>query len=216
MTDQTPTRIKRSRLASLLIGSALIVAACGGAADTTEEPSVAALPETTESADGTEDKGGTNSNTGDENDETNGTTSDMTPEEAQLAFSQCLEEQGIEDPFSNGDGETIDGAEGGQSAGIAFESDADFEEFEAAMDECSDLLGDAFGEFEPTPEQEAQLADAELKFNQCMSDKGFTVRADGALEFEGDDFEALEAAASECDDAFDAFNESLDEDGEGN
>jgi hypothetical protein len=101
--------------------------------------------------------------------------------------------------------------------GMTFELDenVDFEAFEEAMDACNELLGDAFGEFEATPEQEAMMADAELKFNQCMADNGFEM-SDGAIELDEGDFEKMEEATAECDDAFDELNEAITGEGEDN
>ncbi len=204
----TSSRLRRSRLAPLLVGTAMLFAACGSGAEAAEEPTVAALPETETTVD-TEDTADSGSEDGDKE--------ELTPEEAQLAFSQCLEEQGVEDPFGgSGDGEAISGDDDDEgSAAIQIDSEEDFEAFEEAMDACNELLGDAFGEFEATPEQEAMMADAELKFNQCMADNGFEM-SDGAIELDEGDFEKMEEATAECDDAFDELNEAITGEGEDN
>lgn len=213
-TESTNNLLRRSRLASLLVGSALLFAACGGAAEA-DEPTVAALPDATESAaapdaDGPDTNGPDADDSGAESDADSGPA--MTSEEAGLAFSQCLEERGIDDPFAAGGGEVIGDDEDGPQAGIVtFDSDADFEAFEEAQEECGKLLGDAFGDFSPSPEQEAAFKDAELKFNQCMTDLGFEMSG-GAIEVEDGGFEKLEEATKECDSAFEELNEQLAED----
>lgn len=210
----TTSRLRRSRLAPLLVGTAMLFAACGSATDTADAPGVAALPEATESAAAPDSESTDSNKTEDSGD---GETSDLSPEEAQLAFSQCLEEQGVDDPFGGDGGEAIgdNDEDGPGSAAIQFESEEDFEAFEKAQEACSELLGDAFGEFEATPEQEAMMADAELKFNQCMSDKGFEV-SEGGIEINEGDFEKMEEAAADCDDAFDELNDLLADEGEDN
>lgn len=202
-TESTSNCLRRSRFASLLVGSALLFAACGGAVEA-DEPTVAALPDAAESA-AAPDNDGSDVETGEPS------VSDMTPEEAGLAFSQCLEERGIDDPFAAGGGEVIGDDEDGPQTGIvSFDSDADFEAFEQAQEECGKLLGDAFGDFNPSPEQEAAFKDAELKFNQCMTDLGFEMSG-GAIEIEDGGFEKLEEATKECDSVFEELNEQLPE-----
>lgn len=209
-TPTTTNRMRRGRFAPLFVGAALLFAACGSGAEAADETGVAALPESETTADvDTNNTGDSGSDDGDEG-------SELTPEEAQLAFTQCLEEQGVEDPFGGSGGETIGGEDDdGATAAITFDSEEDFEAFEKAQKACSDLLGDAFGEFEATPEQEAMMADAELKFNQCMSDMGFEV-SEGGIQLEEGDFDKMEAAAAECDEAFDELNESFASEGEDN
>jgi hypothetical protein len=90
------------------------------------------------------------------------------PQEAMLAYTQCMRENGIEmdDPSgANGD------------AGIALnidESNAD--EFEAAEKECSQLLAAVEGDdADVDPELEAEAREQMLAFAECMREQGFDV-----------------------------------------
>jgi hypothetical protein len=126
------------------------------------------------------------------------------PEEAQLAFAECMREHGIDVP------------DPGAGGGIRVVGDAaEQEEMEAAMEACEPLLENAREAIARDPEQEAELREQMLEFTDCMreqgidmpdpvfsDDGGFTVQA-GAGEGSGsngdpradDDFLA---AAEEC------------------
>ncbi len=191
-------RVPTAIAALLAIG--LLAAACGSEpAD--EAASVAALPaESEESALSTSDDGDADIPASPED------VSDEDAEAAQLQFDQCMTDNGVDQDelfgdvdTDSGDGETfiIDGsAEGFEQV---------FEAYEAALEECEPILEAVFGDFELTPEQEAELADAEAKFNQCMADAGFEMTSpegnDEAAGFELDadmDIDDLQAAADEC------------------
>ena len=89
------------------------------------------------------------------------TTAAIDPEEAFQQYSECMREQGIEmpDPTSGGDGVISIGGEG-----------IDFEAMDEAAAVCDPILEDAFGEFEMSPEQQAEMRDQELAFAKCMRD----------------------------------------------
>jgi len=207
----------RSLITAGSLTLALILGACGSTttdAATSDEPSVASLPETPVE---TVEPGVATPTDEDPPSE------DLTPEEAQLAFEQCLEDAGVDFDFGGAIGEIID--DGAVSGIIGGDGDAppdgttsavsitegDFE----AFDECNDLLSDAFGDFTPSPEQEAQFRDAELEFSRCMEEQGFDFDLSGSggtISIGPDaDFEAMEAAMSECDSIFESLNESLSE-----
>lgn len=90
------------------------------------------------------------------------TTEPVDPEEAMRLYSECMRDQGIDmpDPTSGGGVIEISG-DGG-----------DFEAMDAAAAVCEPILEDAFGEFEMSPEQQAEMLDQELAFAQCMRDNG--------------------------------------------
>lgn len=212
----TSSRLSRGRFASVLVGSALLFAACGDTADV-EEPTVAALPEATESATDSAPQGEDGADENSDSESNEDSAPDLSPEEAQLAFSQCLEDEGVEDPFGGiADGEVIGGDDGESQAGIVtFSSDEEFEAFEAAQEKCGEILGAAFGEFEASPEQEAAMKDAELKFSQCMSEQGFEM-SDGGIQIEEGDFEKIDEATKQCDEVFEELNSQLADNSEDN
>lgn len=124
----------------------LALAACGG--NSAENPTPT-LPTLTEEAT-TEDTATT-------------TTEAVDPEEAFQEYEACMQEHGIEMPD----------AQGGDGV-VAFEDDGSFDiaAFEEASVACDPILEAAFGEFEMTPEQEAEFRDQELALAQCMRDNG--------------------------------------------
>jgi hypothetical protein len=87
----------------------------------------------------------------------------LSPEDAQLAFAECMRDHGIDMP----DPETTGGG-GGGAVRIGGRGENP-EEFQAAMEECNEFL-EAAGNFrgEPDPEQ----FDKMLEFAQCMRENG--------------------------------------------
>ncbi len=188
----------KQRVSALLIGTALLAAACGGSAAALEAE-VAALPE----ASGEPVEPGPDSSPNETNESEQ---KEIDPETAQLQYSQCLEDKGVEDPFANAD------QEGGVITLDADGTDDSFEEFQEADKECGKIFDEAFGDFELSPEQEAEFKDAELAFNTCMAEKGFDFGgldgsgSSGAIRLDDDvDFSALEEASKECGAAFDSL-----------
>ena len=92
------------------------------------------------------------------------TAPDIDPEEAFQEYSECMREHGVEmpDPDTGGGGGVM----------IVGEGDFDISAFEEAAEACDPILEDVFGEFEMTPEMEAELRDQELAFARCMRDNG--------------------------------------------
>jgi hypothetical protein len=131
-------------------------------------------------------------------------------EEANVAFEQCLADNGVDNAFGGSGGESIDGEEDGpQTMRLDFDSEEEAEAFNEALDECNEIFEDAFGEFELSPEQEAEFADAEAAFNQCMAEQGFEM-SDGGFEVE--DIDDLDATTDQCDEIFEDLNDSIGED----
>ncbi|MCP3972898.1 MAG: hypothetical protein GY720_00225 [bacterium] len=130
------------------------------------------------------------------------TTEAIAPEEAFQQYSECMREHGIEmpDPTSGGDG-TI--SLSGDSFGVEA---LDFEALEEAAAACDSILEDAFGEFEMTPEQQAEMRDRELAFAKCLRDNDIdwpdpTGDVSGAAAIaipDNIDPETLEAAMEVC------------------
>jgi hypothetical protein len=107
------------------------------------------------------------------------TTGEVDPEEAFLAYTECMREHGIDMP----DPQVVrdDGTGGGgilvQSEDEAGEGDGprldpESEEFQAAEGECSPILEDAIGEIEIDPEREAEMREQMLAFSECMREHG--------------------------------------------
>ena len=97
--------------------------------------------------------------------ETTTVTQEITFEEGVLDFAQCMREEGINFPDPSFD---IDGNP--EFDDVNIEND---DEFEAAFDNCEDILREALPEqFDLDPEVEAALVDASLEFSQCMRKQG--------------------------------------------
>ena len=125
----------------------LVLAACDGVAANNTTPTLPTLNEATT----------------DEASATTSTTEAVDPEVAFQEYAACMQEHGIEMPDPQTDGDSV---------GIVVEGDFDPEAFEEATVECDPILEDAFGEFEMTPEMEAEMRDQELAFARCMRDNG--------------------------------------------
>lgn len=138
-------------------------------------------------------------------------------EEAMLAFTQCLRDQGIDigDPTIGADGSlqlppiefTVqsDGSEG---------EEPDFSEFEKLMAPCEELLSGITSEGSNT--DVSGFEDALVEYTQCMRDNGVDMPDPdfsgnggiidlGGSGMEGDDFEAADAI---CRSVFDSFSVS--------
>lgn len=156
----------------------LVLAACGGTGADTTTPT---LPTLTEES--TADAAATTT-----------TTEAVDPEEAFQAYEACMRDHGIELP---------DMSEGG-GVEIVEGDTLDLEAFEAAGAECDSILEAAFGEFELSPEQEAEMMDQQLAFAQCMRDNGIDwpdPSSDNSTMIElGDDMdpETVNAAMEVC------------------
>ena len=157
----------------VVLAGALLAAACGGGGGSSEQ--VASL--------------------GGSSDAEPGSTADAPtdPEEAQLAFEQCMADQGVDHQgFATSSivGVEID-AQDVPDAPTSGSSDPD--DLQAAFDACGDLLDEAFGEFELTPEQEAEMRDQQLAFEQCLADNGVELPTfdedNGAISFGGEDMD---------------------------
>jgi len=101
----------------------------------------------------------------------------LDPEAAQLAFAECMRDQGIDMP----DPETSGGGGGGAvRIGGAGE---DRDKFQAAMEECDHFLEQA-GAFRD--EMDPEMLDKMVEFAGCMRDHGINMpdpNADGGIMF---------------------------------
>ncbi len=91
------------------------------------------------------------------------------PEEAILAYTQCMREEGIDLPDPDFSGEPGQGGGFLGQAGI----DPNDPDFQAAQEKCGSNLQAIQGNFDPENQQEFQ--DAALALTQCLRDRGFDV-----------------------------------------
>lgn len=182
-------------IATVVVALGLLTAACGSTNETAT-PSVASLPDAGESAAEPGDL------TGSDEESEEPEVSEADAEAAQLRYEKCLDDNGVNFGDLSGDDD---------SSVQQLETEGDIEDFNDAMAECEEILEDTFGEFELSPEQQAEFADAEAKFNACLAENGFTIE-DGVMAIEEDDFEASEAALEECNEVFEQLNEQLGDD----
>jgi hypothetical protein len=117
----------------------------------------------------------------------------LSPEDAQLAFAECMRDHGIDvpDPETGGGG-------GGGAVRIGGRGENP-EEFQAAMEECNEFL-EAAGNFrgEPDPEQ----FDRMLEFAQCMRENGIDMpdpQAGGGIRIQRNDNGNVTNGAGEID-----------------
>lgn len=136
-----------------------------------------------------------------------GEDSEISEEDAEAAIAQydkCMADFGIElDLGSAGGGgadvESTQFVEGADDGGALFDEDS----FDEASETCDPILEDAFGDFELSPEQEAEMADQMLEMQKCLADAGFDIdMSEGAFELDPDvDFDEFENAMSQCEPA---------------
>jgi hypothetical protein len=165
------------RAMALVGASMLLASACGGAAAESTTPTLPTLREEPAAAA-----------------EATTTTEAVDAEEALQDYTACMQEHGIELPDPGSTGAVIE--VGGE--------DFDIESFDEAAAECDPILEAAFGEFELSPEQQAEMMDQELALAQCMRDNGVDwpdPNGDGNVTIElGDDVdpESVNAAMDVC------------------
>lgn len=87
-------------------------------------------------------------------------------EEAILAFTECMREQGVDLP----DPTSANGGRGLRIARPERVTDADREKMDKAREACDKHLEGAFQEL--TPEQESEMQDNMLAFARCMRENG--------------------------------------------
>ena len=210
-TNRNPVRL----LAITLAAAGLLVSACGtgGEADGAV-PAVADLPAETDGADidagGDSDRDG-----GSANGENRPEPTEEDIEAAELEFEQCLADAGVDaSGLFGGDGEEIEGDGGGATMAGQISADGlDDDEFNAAMEKCNKIFEDTFGTFEPSPEDQARLADAEAAFANCMAEAGFDIpESDGSggimVEFlETTEMDVFDEASERC--SAEAFDDDL-------
>ena len=134
-----------------LLTLGLTLAACGSD-QTTDDAAIASL--------------GTAAPTAGDGDATSG-DAPTDPEEAMLAYTQCMRDEGIDLP----DPQT-DGAGGGGMIVVDEQVDPGDDRFQEAQATCAPIMEEAMGDFEIDPEQEAEMREQMLAFAACMRDQG--------------------------------------------
>ncbi|MEM9610599.1 MAG: hypothetical protein AAGA99_24520 [Actinomycetota bacterium] len=200
------SRPRRRLVGAAVLAAAVVLGACGTGGSGDEEASaatIASLPgEDGDTADGDGDGG----SGGDADPPT-----DEEIEAAQIEFERCMADAGI-DLSGPSDSASIEGGDDDEVQSFELGEGESFEDLEAAMEQCDSILEDTFGSFEPSPEEQAELADAEAAFANCMTDAGFEIsNEDGAIAIgsDGEDDEAVEAALDDCSEqAFGQFDDA--------
>ncbi len=142
-----------SRLVLSLATLALLTAACGGA----EDPQVASLQSEEPALAAGDLEAGSDPTT---------TTASLDPEEAMLAFTQCMRDNGVDmaDPEIDADGNLrLARPEGIEESGR--------DEIRGAREVCGPLLDDVVQQFRNVDRTELQ--DTLLAYTQCMRDNGY-------------------------------------------
>lgn len=203
------------RLLAAICAVLLLGSACSSGADTataelptladsTEETADASSDDDAEGAEDTESDDATADDADGAADGSGGDDEEVDPEIAMAEYEKCMQDQGLDVQMATaGEGsssiETLEPSTDESDNGGSIE-DFSIEDFEAAEEVCGPILEDAFGSFELTPEQEAEMADEMLELSRCMSEQGFDIELDqGVFELDEDiDFEAFENAMSTC------------------
>ncbi|MEM9039454.1 MAG: hypothetical protein AAGD33_06120 [Actinomycetota bacterium] len=150
------------------------------------------------------------------------------PDEAFDLYERCLQDAGVDTAVLSGE----PGGGGAQVEGDVTENgsvDADSvvefdDESFAAFEDCEKHLANTDTGFDLSPEQQAELADAELAFARCMREQGIDMpdpsSSDGgaiAIEIDDEDVDpdAMDAAAAECNSVFDEVFDDVFDDLEG-
>ncbi len=193
----------RWRLVAVVVALGLSAVACqstdGGETSTA---GVADVPATTAGSADADGQSGAASSDDDGDRDAEPTEADF--EEAQLAFESCMSDAGFEMDFGGGGGEVVSAEVGSSGGAVPIDGDG----FQEAIEACNEVFDGLGGSFDPSPEQEAEMRDAETAFANCMADAGFEFDTSGpvmAFGAEDGDFEAIDAAMQEC--STEAFGE---------
>jgi hypothetical protein len=117
----------------------------------------------------------------------------LDPEDAQLAFAECMREHGIDVP----DPETSGGG-GGGTVRVGGRGD-NREEFQAAMEACEEFL-EAAGNFRR--EMDPEMLDKMVEFAGCMREHGIDMpdpNADGGIMIQRNDDGNVSSSAGDID-----------------
>jgi len=164
----------------LLLGGGTAIALAGGDDGDGGSDGVASVDGTDGDQAQGDDSGGGNSGRPD--------ASEM--QDAMLEYAECMRDHGIDmpDPEFSGDGPGMVIQGGGPESGVAAGPGGD--EFQAADDECNDVLDDIRGEMpQLSPEEIAEMQDKLVAMAECMRGKGYDmpdpqVTGEGGVQIE--------------------------------
>ena len=110
------------------------------------------------------------------------------PEEAMLAFTECMRDHGVDMPDPQV-AEPATGGAPGRGAVIAVNGDPDDPTFQEAEEACGPLMANVRGELDDDPARLAEMKQQMLDFAQCMRDHGIdmpdpTFDADGRVQLD--------------------------------
>lgn len=161
------------RSLTVMVGLALLTAACGSDGDEAEAAPIVVVDGESAADEGTAPA---DDNTGSADDGTAGgdsVTGEATDEELALEFAQCMRDNGFPDfpdPTVNADGSIELVAGGAEQAGI----DPDSDDLDPALDACGDIVAGA--SFLPGADlDQSEIEDGLLAFAQCLRDLGHDV-----------------------------------------
>lgn len=196
-TRAAQAKHRRLRFVALALAAVPLTLAACGTTDSAEAPTptVATL-----------DAGGSG-DAGTDNSESSESAAPLTEEqidEAMLRYDQCLRENGV-DIGTSGQGESLDGDRDNDGDAIVID-DAFAEDNAEAFATCEPIIEGVFGSFEPTPEEAAEMADAEAAFQNCMGAAGFDVSSEDGMITDDNGSAEMEEALNRCaDEAFGAL-----------
>jgi hypothetical protein len=148
----------RRRLGALLafavVVLALLAAGCGGSSSETDDSAVASIDDESSATPAADTSGGT----------TGAEPEDF--QQAALEFTQCMRDHGIDMP----DPDFSEGRVGVQIGGPESDIDPSDPDFQAAQEECGEILESARPQLSEEDQQAFQ--DAFLEYAQCMRDHG--------------------------------------------
>ena len=215
----------RTTIISACASAALLLSACGSGGASNSSDGIASLDTIAQVASDSESSDTDDANASNGGGESDGEVSEVGYEKAIAEYEQCLDDIGLGGLFADegGDGVATDVAvessgDGGALEGDPAELDA---QFERMQEECDPIIAAVSQDFELSPEEEAELADADLAFARCMREAGFDFPDPGAdgtenqvLEFDEDDLDidALNETMDKCDSVFEeVFDENAEE-----
>lgn len=94
-------------------------------------------------------------------------------------FQECMKEHGVSVSTGGIDGPGGNSVPEGIPDDLPESNSGSHEDFEVAQSECEPLLDEAFGSFQPNPEQEAEMADQLLELQKCLAEEGIEVEIKG-------------------------------------
>jgi len=161
---------KRRTTAAMAMAVMLFAGACSASEEAVTD-AVASLEDTEEAAD-------TATTIAEESD---GVEAPENPEDAFALFEGCMADAGIELRLPGGGGgiavDGDDGPDAGNPGGVP--GDFDAADFAKVAEKCEEHLANIDSGFDLSPEEQAQLDDARLEWEECMRNEGVDIPEGG-------------------------------------